>query len=111
MTSLLFGEIRYEGKVSATGAVFQVKLSVESQATNEISASLFEGDIALLSPKLPEGWRIVNQGKKFTLYAAAPGKHEIELQLAAKSQRLEPWNNVAFTGPEAALGSLSVEAT
>ena len=111
MTNLLFREIHYEGELAASGAAFTVKVQVESRTTNEISAQLFQGDIALLSPKLPEGWRIVNIGKQFVLHATQPGQHEIELQLAARSTRVEPWNQLEFIGPPAAIATLSVRAS
>jgi hypothetical protein len=111
ITNLLFREIHYEGKVSASGARFEVKIEVESRSTNEIAGILFEGNVALLSPKLPEGWRIVNEGKRFTLHAAAPGNYLLEMQLAAKSERVEPWNQISFAGPPAAIGTVSVESS
>ena len=46
-TNLLFREIHYDGKVSDTEARFAVTFEVESMTTNEISAPLFEGDVAL----------------------------------------------------------------
>jgi hypothetical protein len=62
-TNLLFREIRYEGKVSDTEARFAVAFEVESLTTNEISAPLFDGEVALLSPQLPDGLRIVSQSR------------------------------------------------
>ena len=60
-TNLLFREIRYDGKVSDTEARFAVALDVESMTTNEISAPLFEGEVALVSPVLPDALRIVSR--------------------------------------------------
>jgi len=49
LTNLIFREIRYDGKVTDTEARFSVNLDVESLTTNEISAVLFEGDVAVLN--------------------------------------------------------------
>ena len=72
-TNLLFREIRYEGKVSDTEARFAVAFDVESMTTNEISAPLFEGDVALVSPELPDALRIVSRGRQTRLFCTAPG--------------------------------------
>jgi hypothetical protein len=50
ITNILFRDISYQGKLSLTGANFEVTIHAESRSTNEISAQLFEGDGALLSP-------------------------------------------------------------
>jgi hypothetical protein len=110
-TNLLFREVRYNGTISPAGARFSVIIDAESRQTNELSAVLFEGDLALLNPKLPSGWRIVNQGRKFILLATEPGSHQLELELTAKIHRAEPWNQIVFTGPPAAIASVSVRAT
>ncbi|HVY71754.1 MAG TPA: hypothetical protein VHH73_17615 [Verrucomicrobiae bacterium] len=71
-TNILFSLVHYDGRLSTNDARFAVQLEAESRATNEISALLFEGDVALLSPKLPAGWRIVNRGRQFFLFAQRP---------------------------------------
>jgi hypothetical protein len=110
-TNLLFREIRYNGRISINEALFAVTVDVESRNTNELSALLFEGDVALLAPKLPENWRIVNQGRSYILFAGAPGHHQLELELAAKIQRAEPWDQIAFTGPPAAIATVTAQAS
>jgi hypothetical protein len=108
VTNLLFRAIRYEGSVSGGEARFQVAVEVESRSTNELSSVLFDGDVALLTPRLPAGWRIVNSGRRFTLVAGAPGANTLEFELVAKVTRAEPWNEIAFTGPPAAIASVGV---
>ncbi|MBI3418071.1 MAG: hypothetical protein HY043_22505 [Verrucomicrobia bacterium] len=108
-TNILFREIRYDGKLGSNDACFIVSVEAESRSTNELSALLFEGDLALLAPKLPLGWRIVNQGKRFLLLATVPGSHRLEFELAAKIQRAEPWNQIALFGPPAAIATVAVQ--
>jgi type II secretory pathway pseudopilin PulG len=110
-TNLWFRDLRYEGKVSDTEARFVAALEVESLTTNEISAPLFEGELALVARKLPEGLRIAGRGRQMRLYCAAPGTHRLELELIAKITRMEPWNQISFVGPPAAMASLTVQAS
>ncbi|NBV24949.1 MAG: hypothetical protein EBS05_23895, partial [Proteobacteria bacterium] len=56
-TNLIVREVRYEGKVTDTEARFTATVEVESLTTNEVSAVLFEGDIAVFAPELPVGVR------------------------------------------------------
>jgi len=109
-TNLLFRELRYEGQVSDTGARFALSFDVESRTTNEISAPLFDGDVALTSTKLAEGLRLVGRNRQVRLYCAASGVHHVELELLARITRTEPWNQISFTGPPAAIASVTVVA-
>ena len=105
-TNLNFREINYIGNVSDSEARFQVSLVVESQATNEISAPLFEGDVAVVAPEMPEGLRITSQAREYRLVASAPGLHSLKFDLVAKITRAEPWNQISFTGPSAAIATV-----
>lgn len=111
LTNILFHEVRYEGKVSDTEARFNVDLHVESMTTNEISAPLFEGDVAVIAPDLPAGLRIASTAKKYRLIATAPGAHRVRLELLAKITKAEPWNQIGFTGPDAAIASVNAQAS
>jgi len=70
--------------VSDTEARFAVAFDVESMTTNEISAPLFEGDVALISPELPDALRIVSQGRQTRLFCTAPGSYPVKLDLIAR---------------------------
>lgn len=109
-TNLLLREIRYAGKVDDSGAVFHVTLDAESRSTNELSAVLFEGEAAVLDPKLPEGWRILAAPGRFWLAASAPGAHRIEFELRPKVQQAEPWRQFSLTGPAAAIATVAASA-
>jgi len=109
-TNLLLQKIHYEGSVNLSSARFNAVLEAEAQGTNEISAQIFEGDLALLAPKLPPGWRIVNQDARFYLVTRSPGAHRIEFEIVAKIGRVEPWNVISFKGPDAAISTVSVKA-
>ena len=110
-TNLLFREIRYEGTVSDTEARFTVAFDVESMTTNEICAPLFEGEVALLSPALPDALRIVSQGRQTRLFCTAPGTYPVKLELIARITRAEPWNQISFIGPPAAIASVTAKAS
>ncbi|MBI4026254.1 MAG: hypothetical protein HY360_14805 [Verrucomicrobia bacterium] len=106
-TNLVFREIRYDGQVNDDEARFDVTVEVESMSEDEISAPLFEGDVALLAPDIPDGLRIVNTGKQFRLHAAGPGTYRLGLELVARITRAEPWNQISVTGPAAAIASVT----
>jgi type II secretory pathway pseudopilin PulG len=110
-TNLLFREIRYDGKVSDTEARFAVAFDVESMTTNEISAPLFEGEVALVSPELPDALRIVSQGRQTRLFCTAPGSYPVKLDLIARITKAEPWNQISFVGPPAAIASVAASAS
>ncbi|HWH72227.1 MAG TPA: hypothetical protein VNT26_22885, partial [Candidatus Sulfotelmatobacter sp.] len=110
-TNLLFREIRYQGRVSDTEARFAVNFTVESLTTNEISAPLFEGEVALVAPELPKGLRIISRGRQTRLFCSTPGTHSIKLELVARITRAEPWNQITFTGPPAAIAAVNARAS
>lgn len=124
-TNLIVREVRYDGKVTDTEARFTATVEVESLTTNEVSALLFEGDIAVFAPDLPAGVRLTRQaaeqnisGARFAsatragvyrLHCAKPGVHTLKLEVIARITKAEPWNNISFTGPPAATASLKAE--
>ena len=79
--------------------------------TNEISAPLFEGEVALVSPVLPDALRIVSQGRQTRLFCTAPGSYPVKLDLIAKITKAEPWNQISFVGPPAAIASVTATAS
>src|SRR5688572_17748860 len=110
LTNILFKEIRYNGKVTDTEARFAVTLDVESLATNEISGPLFEGDLAVIAPEIPEGLRIVSAGKQYRLIVTRPGSFRLRFEVVAKITRSEPWNQINFIGPPAAIAHVTASA-
>lgn len=105
-----FRELRYEGKVSDTEARFTVDIAVEVTGKGEASAVLFNGEIALLPPKLPDGLRVEREGNVYRLFVPRAGKYQLKLEVVAKITRAEPWNQVSFQGPLAAIASVTAQA-
>jgi len=110
-TNLLIREIRYEGRVSDNEARFKASFEVESMTTNDISTPLFEGEVALIEPQLPPGLRIVTAARQTRLFCSAPGVYPVKLDVVARITRAEPWNQVSFAGPAAAIASVSATAS
>src|SRR5207302_240420 len=108
---LLLREIRYDGKLTDNEAKFLVEIDAESIGKNESSVTLFEGDVAVMPAKLPSGLRMVRKDKQYRLVAARAGKYRFKLEVVAKITRAEPWNQIAFSGPDAGIASVAVEAT
>jgi hypothetical protein len=109
-TNLLVHRIRYDGKVSDTEARFQVTLDLESLTTNEISRTLFEGEVALIAPEIPPGLRIVSGAREYRLFCSAPGTYRLQLELVARITKAEPWNQISFHGPVAAIAAVNAAA-
>lgn len=107
---IVFRELRYDGKVSDTEARFAVELGVETSGKGEVSAVLFDGEIALMPPKLPAGLRIEREGNIYRLFVPRAGKYQLKLEVVAKITRAEPWNHVTFKGPLAAIASVTAQA-
>ncbi|HEU5396694.1 MAG TPA: LamG domain-containing protein, partial [Verrucomicrobiae bacterium] len=102
---LTFPEVRYAAKLSDDEARFH--LNVQAEATAAGSATLFEGDVALLPAKLPDSLKIVREGNRYRLVAARAGHFKFDLDLVAKIQRADPWNQISFTGPAATIGAIT----
>ncbi|HKQ37408.1 MAG TPA: hypothetical protein VJ063_04975, partial [Verrucomicrobiae bacterium] len=113
VTNLIFKQIRYAGKVTETEARFAVTLDVESLVTNEISGPLFEGDVAVIAPEMPDGLRIITSAspaKQYRLIVTLPGSYRLSFDVIAKIAKSEPWNEINFTGPPAAIAQVSAQA-
>ncbi|HKI72904.1 MAG TPA: hypothetical protein VKA81_11035, partial [Verrucomicrobiae bacterium] len=108
---LLLREIRYDGKLTDNEAKFLVDIDAESIGKNESSVTLFEGDVAVMPANLPPGLRMVRKDRQYRLVAARAGKYKFKLEVVAKIMRAEPWNQIAFSGPDAGIASVAVEAT
>ncbi|PAW83640.1 MAG: hypothetical protein B9S33_13440, partial [Pedosphaera sp. Tous-C6FEB] len=124
-TNLIVREVRYDGKVTDTEARFTATVDVESLTTNEVSAVLFQGDVAVFAPELPAGVRLTRESSDiylslkattpgtrtgyYRLHCSKPGVHTLKLEVIARITKAEPWNSIAFTGPAAATASLKAE--
>lgn len=107
---IVFRELRYDGKVSEDEARFTVEIAAEATGKGEAQAVLFDGEIALLPPKLPDQLRIERDGNVYRLFVPRPGKYQLKLEVVAKITRTEPWNHIAFQGPSAAIARVTAQA-
>ena len=110
-SGLLFHEINYDVKVSDDEARMVAEGSVESSSKREISQVLFDGELALLPPNLPSALRIERAGNQYKLLVSKPGRYQFKVEVVAKVKRAEPWNQVSFTGPPAAIASVNAQAS
>ncbi|MGP8201839.1 MAG: type II secretion system protein [Limisphaerales bacterium] len=109
-TNLIVREIRYDGAITDHEARFAADLQIESFTTNEISAPLFQGDVAVAVKFLPASVRVVRSGDQYYLRVAGIGVYNPKLVVVAKITRDEPWNQVNFQGPLAAIASIHAQA-
>jgi type II secretory pathway pseudopilin PulG len=109
-SAIVFRELRYDAKVSDDEARFVVELTAESAAKAEAGTVLFDGELALLPTKLPDGLRVEREGNVYRLFIPKPGKYQFKLDVVAKINRAEPWNQVTFKGPLAAIASITALA-
>ncbi|NQU11382.1 hypothetical protein HQ590_11360 [bacterium] len=108
---LLIHEVRYDGRFSETAARFTVDLEVESTVRGESVAPLFTGEVAVLAPRLPTGLRVLRDGTEYRLVADRIGRFAVQLEVVAKITRKEPWNEISFVGPAAAIAAVAAEVT
>ena len=109
-TNLVIREIRYEGTVSDTEARLTADLEIELLGTNEIGKDLFQGNLAVVPKSLPDGVRIVRSGDLYRLSASKEGIARVKLEVIPKIERVEPWNEISFTGPPAAIASVRAQS-
>ena len=107
---LTFREIGYTGRLADHEARFTLEIAVEATANGESSAPLLEGDVAILPGKLPDALKIVREGNHYLLVASRPGQFKFKIEVVAKIQRAEPWNQISFTGPLATIASVTAQA-
>jgi type II secretory pathway pseudopilin PulG len=103
-------EIRYDGKLSDNEARFMVDIDAEATGGGENSAPLLQGDVAVLPARLPDALNIVRDGDRYLLVASRPGHFQFKLEVVAKIQRQEPWNQISFAGPVATIASVTAQA-
>ncbi len=103
-------EIRYDGRLADDEARFTLDIAGETSGTGENSVKLLEGDVAILPGKLPDALKIVRDGNRYLLVASRPGQFKFKLEVVAKIQRAEPWNQISFTGPVATIAAVTAQA-
>src|SRR5258708_748948 len=103
MTGLVFHEVAYDAKVTDGEGRFLVDITAESMSKQEVSQILFDGELALMPPKLPAALRIEREGNQYKLFVSKPGRYQLKVELVAKVHHSEPWNQVSFKGPSAAI--------
>ena len=54
--------------------------------------------------------KIIREGNRYRLVASRPGKFKFKLEVVAKIQHAEPWNQISFTGPVATIASVTAQA-
>ena len=104
-------QARYDGKLSDNEARFTVDLDLLAAGKGDATVSLFEGDVAVLTTKLPENLQLVRRGTQYGLLVTKEGAYKFKLELLAKITRAEPWNQITFTGPAAVIASIGAQAT
>ena len=109
--ALVIREIRYDGGLADDQARFILDMDAEATGPGESSTQLLAGDVAILPGKLPDPLKIVRDGNRYLLIASRPGQFKFKLEVVAKIQRAEPWNQVSFTGPTATIASVVAQAT
>ena len=66
--------------------------------------------MAVLPGQLPDRLKIIRDGSCYRLVAARPGRFHFTLEIVAKIQRAEPWNQISFTGPAATIAAVTAQA-
>ncbi len=110
VSALTIGEIRYAARLADDEARFTLDVTADATGTGECSVKILEGEVAVLPPKLPDMLKIVRDGNRYVLVAARAGHFKFNLEVVAKLQHDEPWNQVAFTGPAATIASVTAQA-
>ncbi len=108
--TLTVGEIRYVAQFADDEARFTLEVTADATGAGECSVKILDGDVAVLPPKLPDALKIVRNGNRYFLVASRAGHFKFGLEVIAKIQHDEPWNQVTFTGPAATIASITAQA-
>ncbi len=110
-SSFAIREVRYDATLGEHDARFTVAVDAECAEKTGGSLLLFEGDVAVLPPrKWSDQLHLTREDKCYWLRADHGGRYQFSLEVVGKVQRAEPWNQVSFTGPAAAIASLAAQA-
>ncbi|MEI8289254.1 MAG: hypothetical protein WCH99_07255 [Verrucomicrobiota bacterium] len=108
--TLVVSEVRYVARLADDEARFTVNLEAEAAGAGECSVKILEGDVAVLPPKLPDALKIIRDQNRYRLIASRAGHFKFSLEVVAKIQHDEPWNQIRFTGPAATIASVTARA-
>jgi type II secretory pathway pseudopilin PulG len=108
--TLVVNEISYTARLADDEARFTLNLDAEADGAGESSINILAGDVAVLPPQLPAALKIVRDGNRYFLVASRAGHFKFSLEVVAKIQHDEPWNQVSFTGPAATIASITAQA-
>ncbi len=103
-------EIHYAATLADDEARFTLDIAAEATGAGESSVKLLEGDVAILPGKLPDSLKIVRADSRYLLVASRAGEFKFKLDVVARIQRAEPWNQISFTGPAATIASVTAQA-
>lgn len=98
--------VQYEGRLSENNASFTARLNLECTNKVETVLPLFEGDLAVLNPAMPEGLRLDRVAGGYSLAVTKPGEYEVALRLLARIQKNDQQRAVEFKGPPATIAGL-----
>jgi prepilin-type processing-associated H-X9-DG protein len=107
---LAIREIHYNGKLTDDEARFTLDIAAEAAGAGESSVKILEGDVAILPGNLPDQLKIIREGNRYLLAASHPGQFKFKLEVVAKIQHAEPWNQISFTGPAVTIASVTAQA-
>ena len=108
--TLAVQEIHYRAQLTDDEARFTIDLEAEAAGAGEGSLNLLEGDVAVLPAKLPDSLKIIREKKRYLLVASRAGHYKFSLEVVAKIQHNEPWNQISFAGPTATIASIVAQA-
>ena len=103
-------DIRYDGRLADDEARFTLDITATATGAGEISLKLLEGDVAILPGRLPDALKIIREGNRYLLVASRPGQFKFKLEVVAKIQHAEPWNQIGFTGPVTTIAAITAQA-
>ncbi|HEY9174907.1 MAG TPA: type II secretion system protein, partial [Verrucomicrobiae bacterium] len=108
--AILVREARYDATLGEQDARFTVELDAECAGKAGGSLVVVEGEVAFVPAKLPDPLSVTREGNRYMLVAARGGRIRCKLDFVARIQRVEPWNQVSFVGPAAAIASVTAQA-
>ena len=103
--------VKYDAQLGDVDAKFAVELDLDVRGKGGVTLPLFDGELAVLTTKLPDGMQLSRTGNVYAVTITKEGRQTLKLDLLAKITRAEPWNSVTFLGPTAVIGSIGAQAS